>query len=193
MTSLRPRAVLGEIAGGLLLLAIGVVWAIGAGDYGLLGEGGRLAPGTVPFFCGAALALTGTFIAGKALLHSGRRADDIGDSGGAEITVAGAGNPAPATAGTTITATRPSIATRLRLIPVTYPVLSVYLIMAAGILLMPVFGFAVSFALLIFVILRFVERQRVLTSILVGVTTAACGFLLFEVLFNLPLPEPFFL
>ena len=78
-------------------------------------------------------------------------------------------------------------------LPKRYPIATVYILVVLSVLIMPVVGFAAAFALGIFGILRLVERQSVLTSAMVGIITALLGYVLFEVIFNLPLPEPFFL
>lgn len=200
MTMLRLRSSIGEIVMGTILIVIGVVWAVGAGGYGLLGDGGRLAPGTLPFACGVALALTGVFITAKTVFGARKvsQADsELNEFEAIAATESGTGQPAPDLGGSVSTKTIPptqlSQAARIRALPATNPVAAVLLFLAAGLLLMPVLGFAISIALVIVAILRFVEKQALRTSLMAGAITSLLGFLLFEVLFNLPLPELFFL
>lgn len=200
MTMLRLRSSIGEIVMGVILIVIGIVWAVGAGGYGLLGEGGRLAPGTLPFVCGVALAITGIFITAKTLFGARIVSDpdhELDESEAIVTTESGAENPAPdlgsSVSTRTTVPTQLSRAARIRALPAANPVAAVLLFLAVGLLLMPLLGFAISFALVIVAILRFVEKQALRTSVLVGLVTSLFGFLLFEVLFNLPLPEPFFL
>ncbi|EAR25859.1 hypothetical protein A20C1_08263 [marine actinobacterium PHSC20C1] len=197
---LRLRSSFGEIVIGTILIAIGTVWAVGAGGYGLLGEGGRLAPGTLPFACGVALAITGVFITAKTLFGARIDSDpdhELDESEAIATAESGAEQSAPdlgsGASDKTPVLTRLSTAARIRALPAAYPVGTVLLFLAVGLLLMPLLGFAISFALVIVAILRFVEKQALRTALLVGVVTSLFGFLLFEVLFNLPLPEPFFL
>ncbi|MEX1080029.1 MAG: tripartite tricarboxylate transporter TctB family protein [Homoserinimonas sp.] len=187
--SFRFRESIGEIAGGLFLLALGVVWAVTSTDYGLIGEGGRLAPGTVPFTAGVILALCGAVIVAKGII-SGRvpagGPEREAEVDGTASAVNAAGVAPPVTE-------RKAVATRVRSFPQDHPVLSVYGLVLIGVLIMPITGFSIAFALAIFAILRLVERQRIRTAAAIAVVTALFGYLLFEVVFNLPLPEPFFL
>lgn len=183
----RLRESLGEIVGGLLLTALGAVWAVTSIGYGLIGEGGRLAPGTVPFGAGVILAVCGIAIAVKGVIAglapaSDPEADNDGEAEAVQSAPASPAGPGP----------QPPFA-RLRTLVGSHPVLTVYALVAGGVLIMPVAGFAPAFALAIFSILWLVERQRVLLAAVVAIATAAFGFVLFEVVFNLPLPEPFFL
>lgn len=189
----RFRESIGEIVGGLLLIALGTVWAVTSIGYGLIGEGGRLAPGTVPFSAGTVLALCGVVIAIKGVLTSRVPVGTPGSEVAGE-SVAVAVDSAAVTPAARLGGPQPETRReRLLALPREHPVLSVYLLIAFGVLLMPIIGFSVAFALAIFSILRFVERQRVLLAATVAVVTALFGFILFEVVFNLPLPEPFFL
>lgn len=224
------RESIGEIFGGCTLVVLGVVWVIGAEGYGLIGDGGRLAPGSLPFLCGAGLIVTGVIIGLKAVVVSrgnfvSRDSDRDLDPDDADehaigpvvvsalrsqvegVQAATAETAVPRvemTQGATtqqsvvqsdqpVVTGRGTLLTRIRRLPVTSPVLTVYGLMVFGVLFMPVLGFALAFAILIFAILRLVERQPVHVSAMVGIVTAVLGYLLFEVLFNLPLPDPFFL
>jgi putative tricarboxylic transport membrane protein len=184
----RFREAIGDLVGGLVLIPLGVVWAITSAGYGVIGEGGRLAPGTVPFVAGVILAICGVAIAAKGVIASrltvGQVERETEHDGAEAAEIA----PAPSVASET-----ESVTSGLRAFPRAHPVLSVYLIVVLGVLMMPVAGFSIAFSLAIFAILRFVERQRVLLAVAIAVTTALFGFVLFEVVFNLPLPEPFFL
>jgi hypothetical protein len=182
----RLRESIGEIVGGLLLTALGVVWAVTSIGYGLIGDGGRLAPGTVPFGAGVILAVCGFAIAVKGtvagLAPAGdREAENIGE---AEAVQSAPASPAPVGPQSRVD--------RLRGKLQGHPVLSVYAMVTAGVLIMPVVGFSAAFALAIFSILWLVERQRVWLAMAIAVVTAVFGYVLFEVVFNLPLPEPFF-
>jgi Tripartite tricarboxylate transporter TctB family len=192
----RFRESIGEIVGGSVLCLLGIVWAVVSSDYGVIGEGGRLAPGTLPFFCGVGLAITGGVIAIKAAIVGRGNSDDSDATAGEDLEGVGAAEAAPAAPldtasfahATTVRAPR-SIGS----LPKRYPIATVYILVVLSVLIMPLVGFAAAFALGIFGILRLVERQTVLTSALVGIITALLGYVLFEVIFSLPLPEPFFL
>lgn len=178
----------GEILGGLALTALGVVWAVTSIDYGIVSDT-RLAPGAVPFTAGALLALCGLALAVRGIVVSLRTGESLlhrvaTTSGEDESTDVDSSSPDAA-------ATSP-----LQLASAFLrknPVLSVYLIVVLAMALMSLVGFAVAFALAIFAIMLLVERQRIMLSAIVAVATAAAGYVLFEVVFNLPLPAPFFL
>src|SRR5690606_5831442 len=126
----RARESIGEIIGGVLLTALGAVWAVTSIGYGLIGEGGRLAPGTVPFGAGVILALCGIAIAVKGVLVAFRPTGDaVAESQGE----AAAGNPAAARP---LAATTQSILARTMGAPRTNPVLVVFALVTAGVLAM---------------------------------------------------------
>src|SRR5690554_1438958 len=171
----RFRENIGEIIGGLLLTALGVVWAVTSIGYEVVGDGGRLAPGTVPFGAGVILALCGIAICIKGIVAGLKTGSEHDDASAA----AAAGDPAAARP---LVATTQSILARTLTKPRTNPVLVVFALVTAGVLAMPVIGFSVAFALAIFFILLIVERQPVVRSLLISVVTAGCGYVLFEVI-----------
>lgn len=186
---LRFGETTGEILGGLALAALGVAWAVTSIGYGLASDS-RLAPGVVPFTAGALLALCGLLLAAKGIAVSVKTGEKLLQrvdvtEGGDESTAVGSTPPDSEAA--------PTLLQRISAIPHKNPVLSVYLVIVVAMALMPLVGFAVAFALAIFAIMRLVERQRVMLSAIVAIATAAAGYVLFEVIFNLPLPTPFFL
>lgn len=179
----------GEIVGGLALAALGVVWAVTSTEYGLVSDA-RLAPGAVPFAAGALLALCGLALAAKGVVVSVKTGEPMLQRVSAterEVESTEVDPTSRSVAGET------SMLQRVSAIPRKYPVLSVYLIVVLAMASMPLVGFAVAFAVAIFAIMLFVERQRMALSAIVAVGTAAAGYVLFEVVFNLPLPAPFFL
>lgn len=185
--SFRARETIGEIVGGALLTALGAVWAATSIGYGLIGEGGRLAPGTVPFGAGVILALCGIAIAVNGVIAAIRPVADAAAELNGEVA---AGDSAAARP---LAATTQSILARTMSTPRTNPVLVVFALVIAGVLAMPLIGFSVAFAITIFFILLIVERQSAVRALLISIITAGFGFVLFEVIFRLPLPAPFFL
>lgn len=183
----RVRDFIGEIIGGLLLVALGTVWSVTSIGYGLIGDGGRLAPGTVPFGAGLILALCGIAIAAKGIVAARRPAGD------ATAEYDGLVAADDSAAARPLVATTQSILARSVKSTRTNPVLVVFALVTAGVLAMPLIGFSIAFAITIFFILVIVERQRPLRALLIAVVTAGFGFVLFEVIFRLPLPTPFFL
>jgi putative tricarboxylic transport membrane protein len=62
----------------------------------------------------------------------------------------------------------------------------------AAVALVPILGFIISFALLIFSCAVFVEKRRVVPSALVTAITMAIGYLIFGILLGVPLPQGIF-
>lgn len=191
---LHTSETFGDVFGGLAFAVLGIVWALTSIGYGLTADA-RLAPGTVPFIAGGLLAVCGLTLAAKGIVASVRSDEPLLQlvASGDETATSSAAGPAASSPGAA-DAPRPTpVAQRLQSAVLHRPVLSVYLIVVAAMLIMPLTGFALAFAIAIFTIMRWVEQQRLLLSTVVAVATALAGYLLFEVVFRLPLPTPFFL
>ena len=160
------RKAVPDLIGGGLLVAVGAAFAIGATQYGLFGEGGRIGPGFMPFAAGTLLIVFGTMIAAEGALRSRRPSRPVGERSG--YAVGGGTEPAEGAQGRSV-----SVAFGLMLITL---------------LLVPVLGFLVSFGLLILALVTFVEREGWLRGILFSVGSVAVTWLAFVVFFKIPLP-----
>jgi hypothetical protein len=69
-----------------------------------------------------------------------------------------------------------------------YAVGVVFALTLAAIVLIPVLGFLVSFGLLIFVLVSFVEREGVLRGLVLGAGAAGLAWLVFVYFLQIPLP-----
>ena len=164
------RKAVPDLIGGGLLVAVGAAFAIGATQYGLFGEGGRIGPGFMPFAAGTLLIVFGTMIAAEGVLRSRRPSHPVGERSGYAV----GGGTAPAGGGEEGAQDR-SVAVAFGLMLVT-------------ILLVPVLGFLVSFGLLILALVTFVEREGWLRGILFSVGSVAVTWLAFVEFFKIPLP-----
>lgn len=73
-----------------------------------------------------------------------------------------------------------------------YSVGPVFVLLTVAIVLIPVLGFLVSFGLLIFALVRFVEQERTLFATLLAAGTVVAAWLIFVRFLEIPLPGGFF-
>ena len=155
-----------DLIGSGLLVALGVAFAIGGTGYGVFGEGGRIGPGFMPFFAGILLVVFGVMVGVGALWRtrgSGEQESDVRDVPGGGFE-AGSGRTVGFVFGLTLVA----------------------------ILLTPVLGFLISFGLLVFVLVRFVEGESILLGTAVGVGAVVVAWLVFIFFLQIPLPAGIF-
>jgi putative tricarboxylic transport membrane protein len=164
------RKAVPDLIGAGLLIALGAAFAIGATQYGLFGEGGRIGPGFMPFAAGTLLIVFGTMIAAEGMLRSRRPSRPVRE----RRSYAVGGGTAPAGGGEGAQGRSVAVAFGLMLITI---------------LLVPVLGFLVSFGLLILALVTFVEREGWLRGILLSVGSVAVTWLAFVEFFKIPLPS----
>lgn len=158
---MRQRAP--DLIGAGILVALGAVFAIGAlSGLEVIDERGRIGPGFMPFATGLLLALFGAMVGGGALLR--REAEADGNAGEAE------GSEDSEEEGSR------------------YTVAVVFGLTLAAILLTPVLGFLVSFGLLVFAIIRFVEGGSLLLGLGLGVGATVITWVVFVLFLQIPLP-----
>lgn len=154
-----------DLIGAGLLMALGVAFAVGAAsNFQLFGEGGRIGSGFMPFAAGVLLVVFGAMIGGEALL--GRRPE-------------GTGQPEDESGGGTV-----EVGSR-------YTVAVVFGLTLAAVLLIPVLGFLVSFGLLVFALVAFVEEGGLLLGAGMGIGAAFLTWLVFVLFLGIPLPSGF--
>lgn len=145
--------------------ALGVAWVLGAGQYDYLGDGGRLAPGTLPALAGGVMAVCGLGVMLGAFRPQAADAADPTELAPPEGEPPGDGDR---------TSTGPLVAL--------LGVLTVCLVLA------PMIGFDFAFAAATFVILKLIERSSLLAAVSAAVAIWAACFLLFELVLQVPLP-----
>jgi hypothetical protein len=155
-----------DLIGSGLLAAIGVAFAIGGTQHGVLGEGGRIGPGFMPFFAGSMLVVFAAMIGVGALRRvpaSSEAESDVRDvpEGGEE---AGSGRTVAFIFGLTFVA----------------------------ILLIPLLGFLISFGLLVVALVRFVEGESLLLATAVGVGAVIIAWVVFVFFLQIPVPAGIF-
>ncbi len=156
-----------DLIGAVLLMALGAAFSIGTlASYNVMGQGGRIGPGFMPFSAGLLLILFGAMVAVGALL-GGRGTED-----GADAVDDEAGEPS-------------SPGSR-------YTVAGVFGLTLVAILLIPVLGFLVSFGLLIFVLVKFVEGKSLLLAAGAGVGGVIFAWFVFVLFLQIPLPGGLF-
>jgi hypothetical protein len=150
-----------DLIGAGLLMALGAAFAVGAAsNFQLFGEGGRIGSGFMPFAAGVSLVVFGAMVGGEALL--GRRPE-------------GAGQLEDEAGGGSEEGSR-------------YTVAVVFGLTLAAVLLIPVLGFLVSFGLLVFALVAFVEEGRLLLGAGMGIVAVFLTWLVFVFFLRIPLP-----
>jgi len=160
-----------DVIAGLITTALGVFWLWQAGHYGYLAEGGRLAAGTLPAVAGLVMAVCGAVIAISAVLRLRQSTATI-ESDEATLNLFSDDD-------------QPSAA------PSDHGDRKALLLFACLIVCLlgvPLIGFAFAFAILTFVIVRFFERRSLVASASTAAGVWATSYLLFELLFKVPLP-----
>lgn len=176
----------GKTIGNLVILVLGLAAAVGGFQYGFIGQDKRIAAGFLPVLAGSLMAL----LAGVELAKSRR----TGRSSTLEALVAQAAgiaeheDPAAPAASSGIPDDDFDIygrdqKTRKRML---WTVLAVLL---ATVLVIPLTGFVLAFAMMLVVIAVFVEKRRILPSIAVSTTALGLTYLVFVGLLRVPLPQ----
>lgn len=146
-----------DLIGAGLLTVLGVAFAVGATSLDIFGEGGRIAPGFMPFITGSLLAVFGLMVGVEALLSAPREQEEDDehpeDEEGSRRTVA-----------------------------------LVFGLTFVAILLIPLLGFLLSFGLLVFALIWYVERERLLLGLGLGAGAAVFAWLVFGLFLQIPLP-----
>lgn len=156
-----------DLIGAVLLVALGAAFAVGAASgFPLMGEGGRIGSGFMPFVAGVLLVVFAAMAGGEVLLR--RRPEGAGEvenePGGESDEEEGS----------------------------RYKVAVVFGLTLLAVLLIPVLGFLVSFGLLVFTLVRFVERGGWLLGAGMGVGAAVITWLVFVLFLQIPLPMGIF-
>jgi hypothetical protein len=187
-----------DLIGGLLLIGVGLIFAIGALDFGVMGREGRLGPGGMPFFAGAALTFFGLGVLASAFrarpdhavgepgpVASARKgpaahtepaprteASEDEPAGGLSRALVATGEESPAAE-----VDRPGRALAVFGLTLLAAIASLYI------------GFIIGFALLIVVILVVMERERLWLSALVAISAGVIAHFLFADFLRIPLPD----
>ncbi len=198
----RRSVVVPDLVGGLLIIGVGAVFAINALQFEVIGEGGRLAPGAMPFFSGILLALTGVGVIVKGVFPTAEEAekDEIrsGEDPQDRSTAATDGSVSDETdakdaddddQGIDPSELTPSADPDLK----TGRSLLVLAAAAVATWLAPRIGFLLAFAVMIVGLLVLHEREKLWKAVLVAAGAYLFAWLLFVNFLNIPIPEmPFF-
>ena len=194
-TGIARKVSVPDIIGSLMIIGVGLFFAIGALDFGVLGEGGRLAPGGMPFFAGAVLALFGAgvlvtslFAGGSAETTSAEPPDDTQVSDGRkeeeEAAIAASTPSEESTPETALPVVeeidRPSRSILVWVLTTLAALSGLYI------------GFLVGFALLIVAVLVGMERERLWLALVVAVSAAGIAHFVFVSFLGIPLPDGIF-
>ena len=159
----RPN---GEVVVYGVLTVVGVAVAVTAFGYGVFVQGNRIGPGFLPLVGGALLAVLGAVLTAKAVRHPSAAAET---ADGEERDVLGR--------------------TRQPRARIMWLVLGLLTVTVALVL---VLGFVVSFGLLVFTVSWWVERRRLVPSLVVALAACAFVYLVFVLFMQIPLPAGVF-
>lgn len=164
-----------DLIGAGFLVVFGVAFAVGAVGYGIFGEGSRVGPGFMPLAASILLIVFGTIIGLQALLG---RAPGSRTSAEYELLgESGVGIP-------TQPETDEETSSR--------SVIMAFGLTLVAILLIPLLGFLLSFGLLIFVLVTFIEREGWVRGAVLSVVAIGVTWLTFVQLLKIPLPPGIF-
>jgi putative tricarboxylic transport membrane protein len=156
-----------DLIGAGLLVALGAAFAVGSlSAYEVITEEGRIGPGFMPFFSGTLLVVFGAMVGVGALRRARGASRPEGDV--RDVPEGGV----EASAGRTVG--------------------FVFGLTLVAILLIPVLGFLISFGLLVFALIRFVEGESLLRAIVVAVGAVIAAWLVFMFFLQIPLPTGIF-
>jgi putative tricarboxylic transport membrane protein len=177
MTSTITGANLRKAVASLIIAFIGIAAVIGGFGYGFI-EDGRIAAGFLPVLVGGAMALFALLDVVGSLRNSEKESTLLET---VHIEAADTIEPLPEPESDLDIYGR-SGKQRDRML------LMVIGIILATVLLVPVLGFLVAFALMLIVIAVVVERRRLLPSILVSAIALAAAYGIFVLFLRVPLP-----
>lgn len=156
----------GEVVVYAVLTVVGVAVAVMAFGYGILVQGNRIGPGFLPLAGGALLAVLGAVLTVKSMRHPSAAA---AKADGEDVDVLGR--------------TRQQ---RMRIL------WKVFGLLTATVVLVLVVGFIIAFGLLVLVVSLWVERRRLLPSLVVSAAACAFVYVIFVWFMQIPLPTGLF-
>lgn len=154
------RGVLPDLVGAMLLVLVGAAFVYGALGFEVFGEGGRIGPGFMPFMAGGLVAAFGAMIGAETIRKSRRPEDTDGETEARDDEREGS----------------------------TLMVGVVFAMTLGAILLTGLVGFLPAFGLLVFALVRFVEKGGVAVSVALGVGAVVTAWAVFVLFLGIPLP-----
>ena len=169
------RYLVNEFVGAALLVLVGLGFAVGGVYYGVFNEEGRIGPGFLPFASGMLMAVFGVAVAVETWAAVRRAArGEVEDEGDDLLALALASDDEHAGAGEEGAGRSVAL---------------VFALTLGAILLIPFIGFLVSFALLLFVLVTWVEREGVARGLAISAAGVVFTYLIFEAFLKVPLPS----
>ena len=189
------QIVVADVVGGLLIIVVGLVFVVDSFNYGIMGEGGRLAPGAMPFFSGLFLALTGLGVGVRGVFPpTGATATAESSASSRDDVDASTDSDEPGASEQDDDELDPA-----ELQASADPDLSIgrsVLVLAAATAatwLASRIGFLVAFGLMIIGLLIFLEREAWWKATLVAIGGTAFAWFVFVQFLRIPIPQaPFF-
>jgi hypothetical protein len=169
------RYVVNEFIGGALLVLVGLGFAFGGASYGLFNEEGRIGTGFLPFVSGALMVVFGLAVAVETWLGVRRAARGEHQGGGDDLlALALASDDEHGAVGEEGAARSVAL---------------VFALTLGAVVLIPFIGFLVSFAILLFVLVAWVEREGAARGLAISAAGVVFTYLIFEAFLKVPLPS----
>lgn len=184
---MREQQTADSIAAGLLV-ALGVAAAAGSVGYGLFDEGGQIGLGFVPFASGILLVVFGGMIGLQTWRSRRHPPENVKEQEVGRVSSDELGAEEPEQEGAS---DREHAAGRDEQ-PLNRSVILVFGLTLIAVLVAPLLGFLVSFSLLVFVLIAFVERMRLLYGLGLGIGAFVLAWLVFDLFLQIPLPSGIF-
>lgn len=171
-----------DFAGSGLLVVLGAAFMVGSLQFDILKDTGEIGPGFMPLVSGLLLVVFGVMVGMETWwrVRPAGGPDQEGEASEAEPGDSEIEEDAQPEEDES------SQEDRWR-----YSVGPVFGLLAVAIVLIPVLGFLVSFGLLIFALVRFVEQEKTLYAAVSGAGAVVAAWLIFVHFLEIPLPEGF--
>lgn len=178
-----------DFVGAALLVALGTAFAVGALQYDVYGQGGRIGPGFMPLAAGILLAVFGAMVGVEAWWRHARGVSQRPEERESEESVSSEDTPSQAVASEANKDAQEQHVEAVDRGDATRSLILVFVLTSVAILLIPVLGFLVSFGLLILGLITFVERESLLLGVVLSVGTTVIAWLVFVQFLRIPLPQ----
>lgn len=171
-----------DFIGSSLLVVLGAAFAVGSLQFEIVRDSGEIGPGFIPFVSGILLVVFGAMVGIGTWwrVHPTHGADQTEESRDAESE-----EPTEPEEGAQ-SGDAESQEERWR-----YSVGPVFGLLVVAIVLIPILGFLVSFGLLMFALVRFVEQEKTLFAALLSAGAVGAAWVIFIRFLQIPLPEGF--
>lgn len=168
------------VPGGVFLLLGVLVAPFAAEEYGLLRAGGRVNSGLMPFVAAVILAIVGGFLVVRGFTRAARAPQPSAQAVRAEQTAVTTGSDAPEQSPASGAINRQEPEEKA------LPALIILALLALVLIVLPFIGHFATLAVLVFVLVTWVEGRSLRAGIIAGLSVAVVGWVIFTVFLEIP-------